>query len=167
MDTDIHAVQRRPTVATIRELQLNEMSSRRRLGYTILALLLVLYMAGWVACVIAYDPPIFYFSHYSVDYTLGFVRRGLGGEILDLFPADLYFTVQWTLRWLVSTVFIIGLAAVAWKVALRFGRSERRLMLALLIPVLPFGFARAVFLPLPERACPESRGFSVTVHGEF
>ncbi len=130
--------------------RLHELNKRRIVGYTVLGLFLILYMSGWLAYAIADDPPLFIFSHYSVDYTLGFVRRGLGGEILDLFPTALYFTAQWTLRWLVSALFIMGLVAVAWKVAPRFGRSERRLMLDLLLPVLPFGFARAVFLPLPE-----------------
>jgi hypothetical protein len=131
-------------------VQPNEVSSRRRLGYNIVALLLVLWLALTLAHVIVHEPQIWWFTYFSVDYRLGFVRRGLAGEILDFFPAHLYFTGLLTLRWLVSTLFIIGLAAVAWTVAVKFGRSERRLMLALLIPVLPFGFAAAIYAPHPD-----------------
>jgi len=85
------------------------------------------------------------------DSSQGFVRRGLAGEILDLFPADLYFTGLLILRWLVPALFGVGIAAVAWTVAVRFGRSERRLMLALLIPMLPLGFVHAVALDVYKR----------------
>jgi hypothetical protein len=131
-------------------LQSNEMGGRSRRVYTIVGLVLVLYMVVCVALMSRYEPNMQWFSYYVVDYKLGFVRRGLAGEIVDLFPADLYFTILMTLRWLVPALFMFGLAAVAWTVAVRFGRSERRLMLALLIPVLPFGFVRAVVLPMPN-----------------
>ncbi len=97
-----------------------------------------------------YEPNLQFFAYYAVDYSQGFVRRGLGGEILDLFPADLYFTGLLILRWLVPTLFGVGIAAVAWTVAVKFGRSERRLMLALLTPMLPLGFVHAVVLPTPD-----------------
>jgi len=131
-------------------VQSNEMSGRRRLVYAIVGLVLVLFMAFYVVLMSLYEPNMQWFSYYVVDYRLGFVRRGLAGEIVDLFPADRYFTVLLTLRWLVPALFVVGLAAVAWTVAVRFGRSERRLMLALLIPVLPFGFVRAGALPMPN-----------------
>jgi hypothetical protein len=83
-------------------------------------------------------------SYYAVDYTAGFVRRGLAGEIINLFPAGSYFTVAKVLRWASSAVYLISLAAVAWLVLSHGGRSERRIMLALLIPVLPFGFGFAI-----------------------
>lgn len=126
------------------------MTSRRNIGYPIMALLLVLWLAGLVVLASAFEPDLYWFSYYSVDYTLGFVRRGLAGEMLDLFPAGHYFTGLHILRWLPSTFFIVGLVAVAWTAAVRFGRSERRLMLALLIAVLPFGFAFAVFSAHPD-----------------
>ncbi|HWF28474.1 MAG TPA: hypothetical protein VG327_08870 [Mycobacterium sp.] len=83
-------------------------------------------------------------SYYAVDYTAGFVRRGLAGEIINLFPPGSYFTAAKVLRWASSAVYLISLAAVAWLVLSHGGRSERRIMLALLIPVLPFGFAFAI-----------------------
>lgn len=134
----------------IQGVQSDRMSSRCRLGYALVALFLVLWLAFTLAYVIVYQPQIWWFSYFSVDYRLGFVRRGLAGEMVDLFPADLYFTGLLTLRWLVSALFIIGLMPVAWTVAVRFGRSERRLMLALLIPVLPFGFGAAIYAPQPD-----------------
>jgi len=121
--------------------------TRHRLGYTLVALFLVLWLVFSLAYTIVTQPQAWWFSYFSVDYRRGFIRRGLAGEILDLFPADLYFTGVWTLRWLVTALFIIGLTAVAWTVLVRFGRSERRLMLALLIPVLPFGFGAAITAP--------------------
>lgn len=135
------------TLATIRRMQPAQLNRRLRIAYSIAVLLLAVWLACMVAIAIAFEPEMYFFSYFSVDYTLGFVRRGLAGEMLDLFPADRYFTGLWTLRWLVSASFIVSLVVVAWTVAIRFGRSERRLMLALLIPVLPFGFAFAVFCP--------------------
>lgn len=115
-----------------------------------MTLVLALYAAFWVIVTAIFQTNIVVFSYYVVDYSQGFVRRGLAGEVLNLFPADLYFTSLLFLRWLVSALFIVGLIAVAWVVAVRFGRSERQLMLALLIVVLPFGFARGVVLPSPD-----------------
>jgi hypothetical protein len=134
----------------LKALQSNEPSTRQRIVYAIVGLLLVLYMASWVVFASVYEPNLQFFSYYAVDYSHGFVRRGLAGEILDLFPADRYFTGLLILRWFVPAIFGVGIAAVAWTVAVRFGRSERRLMLALLIPMLPLGFVHAVVLPTPD-----------------
>ncbi|EHB49755.1 hypothetical protein MycrhDRAFT_5142 [Mycolicibacterium rhodesiae JS60] len=114
-----------------------------------IALFLLLWL-GFTIVNASYMPHMLWFSYYSVDYSQGFVRRGLAGEILNLAPADLYFGAVLTIRWLVSALFIVSLAAVAWTVSVRFGRSERRLMLALLTPVLPFGFATAIYSPHPD-----------------
>jgi uncharacterized membrane protein YeiB len=130
--------------------QPTEPSTRRRLVYAIVGLLVLLCLASWVLFASVYEPNLQFFPYYVVDYSQGFVRRGLGGEILDLFPADLYFTGLLILRWLVPALFGVGIAAVAWTVALRSGPSERRLMLALLIPMLPLGFVHAVVLPTPD-----------------
>ncbi|MCV7091807.1 hypothetical protein [Mycobacterium interjectum] len=113
-------------------------------------MLVLLYVASWVVFASVYEPNLQFFPYYAVDYSQGFARRGLGGEILNLFPADLYFAGLLVLRWLVPTVFGVGIAAVAWTVAVRFGRSERRLMLALLTPVLPLGVVHALVLPTPD-----------------
>jgi len=130
--------------------QSNEPSARFRLVYGIVGLIVLLYLAGGVAFAGLNEPNLQFFAYYAVNYDQGFVRRGLGGEILGLFPADSYFTGLLILRWLVTALFGAGIAAVAWAVALKFGRSERRLMLALLIPMLPLGVAHAVVLPTPD-----------------
>ncbi len=131
-------------------LRWNGPPSRRKFAYAIVGLLVLLYIASWVLFASVYEPNLQFFPYYAVDYSLGFARRGLGGEILDLFPADHYFTGLLALRWLVPALFGVGIAAVAWTVAVRFGRSERRLMLAFLTPVLPFGLMHAVVLPTPD-----------------
>ena len=137
------------SVAAIQSTHLNRMRSRRRLCYSLVVLVLLLWL-GITVVYASYLPQIYWFSYFSVDYSLGFVRRGLAGEIIGLAPADRYFTALLTFRWLVSALFIVSLAVAAWTVAVRFGRSERRLMLALLTPVLPFGFATAVYAPCPN-----------------
>lgn len=133
-----------------RTLQSNGPSTRAKFVYALVGLLVLLSMASWVAFACVYEPNLQFFPYYAVDYSQGFVRRGLGGEILDLFPADRYFTGLLILRWLMPALFGVGLAAVAWTVAVRFGHSERRLMLALLTAVLPLGFVHAVMLPTPD-----------------
>lgn len=109
----------------------------------------VLLLLAWVAVLMyvatTIVPDGYWYSYFSVDYAQGFIRRGLAGEILGLFPEDRYFGALAVLRWIPTVSFTLGLAAVAWSVAVRTGRSERRWLLALLIPVLPFGFAFGLF----------------------
>jgi hypothetical protein len=136
--------------AVLRPRHSSRARTRYRQRYRTVAGLLLLWLVVLLAVAILCEPDIYWFSYFSVDYTVGFVRRGLAGEMLGLFPPDLYFMGLRTLRWLVSAVFIAGLLVVAWAVAVRSGRSERRLMLALLVPVLPFGFAFAVFSAHPD-----------------
>lgn len=137
-------------MATNEAVHLTKVNNRHQLGYVIVAVFLIAWLANAIYNAIVYIPQIWTFAYFSVDYRLGFVRRGLAGEILDLFPADLYFAGLWTLRCLLSALFVIALLAVAWTVAVKFGRSERRLMLALLIPVLPFGVVTALWSPQTE-----------------
>lgn len=132
------------------DVRLAKVSRRRGVGYAIVALFLGAWTANVIYNAIVYVPQIWTFAYFSVDYRHGFVRRGLAGEILNLFPGDMYFAGLWTLRCLLSAFFVISLIAVAWTVAVKFGCSERRLMLALLIPVLPFGFVTALWSPQTE-----------------
>ena len=111
---------------------------------------------GWaaaltlVAATVLSGADLYLFSYYSVDYTVGFVRRGLGGELLGLFPDDSYFTGLRILRWASTAAFAASLAAVMWTVATHHGRSERRLLLALMIPALPSGYAFALYSARPD-----------------
>lgn len=115
-------------------------TGRRRL-YVVVGVLL----AGWAAALLALTvtliPDLYWYSYYAVDYTIGFLRRGLAGEILSWLPGDNQFVEQRIGRWVSSGVFIAALACLAWWVAFRSGRSERRVQLAFLVAVLPFGFA--------------------------
>lgn len=127
-----------------------DISRAGKRGYAIAGLLLVLWASALTLIAVTVVPDGYWFSYYSVDYTLGFVRRGLAGELVGLVPGDEYFTSLRILRWFPTIIFVLGLAVVAWTVAVRSGRSERRLMMALLIPVLPFGFAFALFSARPD-----------------
>jgi hypothetical protein len=113
---------------------------RRRL-YFVVAALLALWAAILLALNLTLIPDTYWYSYYAIDYTVGFVRRGLAGELAGLLPGDDAFLKQRVGRWIASGTFWIALAVLAWWMAVRSGRSERRLQLALLIVVLPFGFA--------------------------
>ncbi|KDE97455.1 hypothetical protein Y900_000545 [Mycolicibacterium aromaticivorans JS19b1 = JCM 16368] len=118
--------------------------SRRGFFITFTALLLF-WAAVLVTLAITVVPDGYWYSYFAIDYSVGFIRRGLAGEMLDLFGAAHYFGGLAVLRWIPTVAFVLGLAGVAWSVAVRSGRSQRRRLTALLIPVLPFGFAFALF----------------------
>ena len=111
---------------------------------------MALYIAACVFFVSVYEPNLEFFAYYALNYQDGFVRRGLGGAILGLLPSGGYFTGLLILRWLVPGLFGVAIATVAWTVARRFGHSERRTTLALLLPLLPFGIVQAVAMPTPN-----------------
>lgn len=113
--------------------------------YVKFVLLLLVWVAVLMYVATTVVPDGYWYSYFSVDYGQGFIRRGLAGEILGLFPEDQYFGALALLRWIPTVFFTLGLAAVAWSITVQTGRSERRWLLALLIPVLPFGFAFGVF----------------------
>lgn len=113
---------------------------RRKRLYIVVAVLLALWAATLLALNLTVIPDMYWYSYYAVDYTLGFVRRGLAGELVGLLPGDNAYLKQGVGRWVSSGAFFIALAVLAWWIAVRSGRSERRVQLALLIIVLPFGF---------------------------
>ncbi len=115
-------------------------TDRKRL-YVVVAVLLALWAAVILFLAVAVIPDTYWYSYYAVDYTVGFVRRGLAGELIHLVPGDDYFAEQRVGRWLSSGVFVISLALLAWWLVLKSGRSERRLQLGFLVVGLPFGFA--------------------------
>ncbi|MFY9336699.1 MAG: hypothetical protein WAO90_11985 [Mycobacterium sp.] len=123
-------------------------ASTRR--FALFGLALLIWALALIAIAVTVIPDAYWFSYYSVDYSLGFVRRGLAGELVGIFPEDHYFRALRFLRWLPTAFFVIGLAVLAWAVASTSGRSERRLMMALLVPLLPFGFAFGLFSARPD-----------------
>ncbi|OBF08379.1 hypothetical protein A5730_10245 [Mycobacterium sp. ACS4054] len=111
-------------------------------------------IAAWTAavlwCAVKVVPlDVYWMSYYAADYAHGFVRRGLAGELVRLVPGD-YFSVALGLRWLSTAAFLGGLATVAGVVLFGRVRSERRLMVALLIPLLPFGVPFAAYSARPD-----------------
>ena len=125
---------------------LSKQSTTRSSGFFItFTALLVLWAAVLMALAITVVPDGYWYSYFAIDYSVGFIRRGLAGEILGLFGTAHYFGGLAVLRWIPTAAFALGLAAVAWSIAVTSGRSQRRRLLALLIPVLPFGFAFGLF----------------------
>lgn len=124
-------------------MTVSSISPRRRRGYVVAAVLLAVWVAALLAIAVTVMPDLYWYSYYAVDYSLGFIRRGLAGELLGLFGPEHYFAGVRVLRWLPTVLFVGALTAVGW--TLRPRSSERRLLLALLIPVLPFGVAFGIF----------------------
>ena len=116
-------------------------ASGRRRGYLVVAALLAVWAAVLMALALTVIPDTYWYSYYAIDYTVGFVRRGLAGELVGLLPGQNYFVEQRIGRWVSSGAYILGLAGLAWWIAKRSGQSERRIQLAFLVVVLPFGFA--------------------------
>jgi hypothetical protein len=92
---------------------------------------------------------VYWMSYYAVDYTFGFVRRGLAGELVGLVPGH-YFAVALGLRWLSTAIYLCALGLVAGVVLFGRRRSARRLMVAMLIPLLPFGIPFAAYSARPD-----------------
>lgn len=127
------------------------MSSRRAKLYYAVAIGLIIWAVGYVLVlsqVVA--TAIYWLTYYAVDYSAGFVRRGLAGQIVSAFPEQYYFPVSYALMWGSFAFYCFGLAVVMWRIMRRGQRSERRLMTSLVIPVLPFAVTFAVFGPRPE-----------------
>jgi hypothetical protein len=93
---------------------------------------------------------ILWLSYYAVDYSSGFVRRGLAGELIRIFPFGDYFIAARTVLWSSTVVWLIALAVLIWRILFTGGRSARRIMLALVVPVLPFALSYALYSPHPE-----------------
>lgn len=90
---------------------------------------------------------VLFLSYYVVNYRYGFVRRGLAGELIAIFPDRNYYTAAYLVLWASITIWLI---ALMWLSISTGVRSERRIMLALVVPVLPFAFSYAVYNPHPE-----------------
>ncbi|OBI91151.1 hypothetical protein A5661_27565 [Mycobacterium asiaticum] len=97
-----------------------------------------------------YSNAVVLLQYYAVNYEYGFVRRGLAGELISLFPYLDYFTVAYAVVWASAITWLICLAVLVWIVLSPDPSSQRRRMLALLIPVLPFSLSYAVYNSHPE-----------------
>ena len=119
--------------------------------YSIVIAALVVWAAVtlWIAA-FALPSAIYWISYYAVDYSFGFVRRGLGGTIVELFPQRSYFTVSHLLMWGAVVAFLGSLVMLARRILLSGRRSERRLLVAILLPALPFAVTFSVYGPRPE-----------------
>ncbi len=92
---------------------------------------------------------VYWMSYYAADYAHGFVRRGLAGELVRAAPGH-YFAVALGLRWLSTAVYLCALAMVAGVVLAGRPWSGRRLLVAMLIPLLPFGIPFAAYSARPD-----------------
>lgn len=88
-------------------------------------------------------------SYYVVDYRFGFTRRGLAGEVVGNVSEADFFARAVLMRWISTAVYLLGLVALAVKLLVN-RRSERRIMIALLLAVLPFGVPYAVYSARPD-----------------
>lgn len=93
---------------------------------------------------------LWWLQYYVANYAPGFVRRGLGGELIRIFAPGDYFTAAYAMLWASIVVWLIALAVLAWRIVGTGARSQRKVMLALLVPVLPFSLSYAIYSPHPE-----------------
>jgi hypothetical protein len=127
------------------------LADKRTRVYVLVSLWVVVWAITHVYLVAAiFSNAILWFSYYVVDYNFGFVRRGLAGELIRIFPFADYFTAAYAVLWGSTAVWLIALAALIWLILSTGNRSGRRMMLALIVPVLPFSLSYAVYSPHPE-----------------
>lgn len=129
-------------------------ASRRGSARPLLYVGIAVAIAMWSTAVLFFAIKIvpidaYWMSYYAVDYTFGFVRRGLAGELVGLVPGH-YFGAALGLRWLSTAIYLCALGLVAGVVLFGRRRSERRLMVAMLIPLLPFGIPFATYSARPD-----------------
>lgn len=124
---------------------------KRRRIYPLVACWVALWTVFHVVFVgVLFSNALFWLNYYVPNYNFGFIRRGLAGAIVALFPDSYYFPGLYTVLWASTIVWLIALAVLMWQVVSTGARSERRIMLALAIPVLPCSLTYAVYSPHPE-----------------
>lgn len=128
-------------------LEANQRARHRYVGIAVA-------IAAWATAVLWFaikvvPLDVYWMSYYTADYTHGFVRRGLAGELVRLAPGH-YFAATLGLRWLSTAVYLCSLATVAGVVVFTGHPSERRLMVAMVMPLLPFGIPFAAFSARPD-----------------
>jgi hypothetical protein len=99
---------------------------------------------------VVFSNDLWWLQYYVGNYAPGFVRRGLGGELIRIFAPGDYFTAAYAILWASIVVWLIALGVLAWRILHTGTRSQRKVMLALLVPVLPFSLSYAIYSPHPE-----------------
>lgn len=128
-----------------------QLSWRRVLLYRSAAVALVLWCAAFIYTVVEIIPnAIYWLSYYAANYDAGFVRRGLAGELIQVFPPRDYFIVARSLMTLSVALYLAALLVLIRQVLNSGRRSERRVVVSLLIPVLPCAASFALMGPRPE-----------------
>jgi hypothetical protein len=131
-------------------IKVSQRGSARPLLYVGIAVAIAMWSTAVLLFAINIVPiDAYWMSYYAVDYTFGFVRRGLAGELVGLVPGH-YFGAALGLRWLSTAIYLCALGVVAGVVMFGRRRSERRLMVAMLIPLLPFGIPFAAYSARPD-----------------
>ncbi len=142
----------RETGTRINHIQPTAKAADSRAGvYAALSIWLLICVAGHLYFVVAvFSNAIFWLTYYVANYEFGFVRRGLAGELIRVFPDDQHFTAGYSILWVSIVGWLIAVGVLMRMVVSRGTKSERRIMLALTIPVMPFSFSYAVYSPRPE-----------------
>lgn len=110
-----------------------------------------LWCAAFIYTVVEIIPnAIYWLSYYAANYDSGFVRRGLAGELIELFPTQDYFLGARSLMALSVGLYLAALLVLIRQVLNGGARSERRVVVSLLIPVLPCAASFALMGPRPE-----------------
>jgi hypothetical protein len=131
-------------------IKVNQRGSARPLLFVGIAVAIAMWSTTVLLFAINIVPiDAYWMSYYAVDYTFGFVRRGLAGELVGLVPGH-YFGAALGLRWLSTVIYLCTLGLLAGVVLFGRRRSERRLMVAMLIPLLPFGIPFAAYSARPD-----------------
>lgn len=128
-------------------------SAMRKRWYWFIAITLVVWTTAYIYAVTELIPNgIYWLSYYAMNYDAGFVRRGLAGAIVAWFPKDQYFIVTMGLLVGAVAVYLCALLALMTHVLRGGKRTERRVIVALFVPVLPCTFTFALLGPRPELA---------------
>lgn len=110
-------------------------------------------ISAWIAAVVLLVVTMvptehYLISYYIADYGLGFVRRGLAGELAGPVDAPGFFRRAAAIHWTLSALFVLCMSALSARIVRT--RSTRRTMLVLLLPVMSFGIPFAVASARPD-----------------
>src|ERR1700747_1471166 len=97
-----------------------QLADKRARVYVLVSIGIVVWELACLYFVLVICPPAIYsLSYYAANYKLGFVRRGLGGELIRIFPDDDYFTAAYAVMWAPTALWLIALAVLMWQILSR------------------------------------------------